>query len=143
MRLSALTKPSGSGSHLEKLAEARFAVAQLDSSRWREMATAARSVAGRIWSRSCSPGPDGSAGYSAKVPSTDPSRLRIGDDQQALSPALAASAVYNAHSGSLAMSSTTTSLPRHAAVPQEPTPSPMAIPSTARVLTSGRLGAAP
>ena len=79
----------------------------------------------------------------ANVPSTAPEVETIGVDQQARRLWLSASSAKSAHSGSSAMSCTTTDSPRCAAVPQDPELGPMGIPA-ARASTNGfgKLGAA-
>lgn len=67
----------------------------------------------------------------AKVPSSSPSRPMIGVDQQAARQALAARSRKSSQNGWVAMSVTMTGSRRCAAVPHDPTPSPVAIPSMA------------
>ena len=63
-------------------------------------------------------------------------------DQQACKPWRKASSRYWIHSGSSAMSDTTTVSPRQAAVPQDPAQGPIGMPSMPALYASGRLGAA-
>ena len=77
------------------------------------------------------------------MPSTRPSAATIGIDQQARRPCLKASSLNSDQRGSVAMSVTMTGVPRNAAVPHEPIPSPTGMPWIAALYSSGRLGAAP
>lgn len=64
------------------------------------------------------------------MPSTFPDPM-IGVDQQAASPSGSAWLLNSAQNGWVAMSVTVTGLPVNAAVPHEPTPGPIAVPSRA------------
>jgi len=64
-------------------------------------------------------------------------------EKQDRSPCGSATARYSAHSGSVAMSVTSTGSRRNAAVPQEPAVGPIGTPSTAALYAAGRLGPAP
>src|SRR2546428_4888482 len=79
----------------------------------------------------------------AKVPNTWPSEDRIGVDQQARRPCAKGRCRYAAHSGSVAMSETTTGAARYAAEMHDPPLGPMATPSMASMYLCGRRGAAP
>ncbi|CAM5353139.1 hypothetical protein STENM223S_04871 [Streptomyces tendae] len=95
------------------------------------MASAAVWAKIRASAKSASCGVRGVRWYIAKVPSRAPSLARIGVDQQAARPARSASSRKSSQNGSVAMSVTITGRRRWAAVPQEPTPSPVAMPSMA------------
>ena len=122
-----------------------------DITRSRWIATPASCAA--TWSTSADPGSGAPATlrYSAKVPSSSPVALaapvaspaRIGIEKQEHRPWGSATSRNAAHSGSVAMSVTSTGSRRYAAVPQEPTDGPMGTPSTAALYAAGRLGPAP
>ena len=76
----------------------------------------------------------------AKVPSTSPSFDKIGVDQQAAKLCFFARSANGAHNGSVAILLTIIGFFRKAAVPHEPTPSPISTPSIASQYSLGRLG---